>query len=44
MTLPLVALALKVVLAATLFVHLPRSLSEARNSESVIFSDSAAAR
>ncbi|HEU4910189.1 MAG TPA: CPBP family intramembrane glutamic endopeptidase, partial [Propionibacteriaceae bacterium] len=40
MTLPLVALVLKVVLAAALFVHLPRSLSEARNSGSVIFSDS----
>lgn len=44
MTLPLVALVLKVVLAAALFVHLPRSLSEARNSGSVIFSDSGAPR
>jgi membrane protease YdiL (CAAX protease family) len=44
MTLPLVALVLKVVLAAVLFVHLPRSLSEARNSGSVIFSDSGAPR
>lgn len=44
MTLPLVALVLKVVLAAALFVHLPRSLSEARNSASVIFSDSGAPR
>jgi membrane protease YdiL (CAAX protease family) len=44
LTLPLVALVLKVVLAAALFVHLPRSLSEARNSASVIFSDSGAPR
>jgi hypothetical protein len=44
MTLPLVALVLKVVLAAALFVHLPHSLSEARNSGSVIFSDSGTPR
>jgi CAAX protease family protein len=44
MTLPLVALVLKVVLAAALFVHLPRSLSEAQNSGSVIFSDSGTRR
>ena len=44
MTLPLVALVLKVVLAAALFVRLPRSLSEARNSGSVIFSDSGTPR
>ena len=44
MTLPLVALVLKVGLAAALFVHLPRSLIEARNIGLVIFSDSAAPR
>jgi uncharacterized protein len=44
MTLALVALVLKVVLAAALFVHLPRSLSEAQNSKSVIFSDSGTPR